>query len=258
MALLWRIWGTVTIVALVVLGIFVGLATLQFGSIHATLVGERLVVLADRTVAPFAAAVRLGLPLAGVRNAKALLERARQSDEDIVALHVFDSDGRIVHSTAPTGAATIPPQAVAARTAARGAPWYLDSREGFLGSVDIAGGDGGSAGGILIVYPRGGHLTQVRAMFAAVVLGALLTLLLAGVLGALLLRWGLRTIIRQFDAIDAGCRDFERGAWRRAAGADAPGQEPDTLALRERLEAAAARYRETGQQLAAARGRPSS
>ena len=84
MALFWRIWAAVSLVNVLVLSVFLGLAALQFASINFTLVGERLVVLANRTAAPFAASVRLGLPISGVRNVPALLERARQTDEDIV------------------------------------------------------------------------------------------------------------------------------------------------------------------------------
>src|SRR3546814_3890200 len=100
MALFWRIWAAVTLVNLAVLTIFVGLATLQFGNINSDLVGERLVVLADLTAAPFEAAAKIGLPLSTVRNADALLEGARQIDGAILAIHVFDAAGRIVHSTA--------------------------------------------------------------------------------------------------------------------------------------------------------------
>src|SRR3546814_1835454 len=96
MALFWRIWAAVTLVNLAVLTIFVGLATLQFGNINSDLVGERLVVLADLTAAPFEAAAKIGLPLSTVRNADALLERARQTDGAILAIHVFDAAGRIV------------------------------------------------------------------------------------------------------------------------------------------------------------------
>src|SRR5215208_6521293 len=115
MALFWRIWAAVSLVNILVLSVFLGLAALQFASINSTLVGERLVVLANRTVAPFAASVRLGLPISGVRNAPTLLERARQTDEDIVALHVFDAEGHIVHSTASPAPAEIPTAAAAAR-----------------------------------------------------------------------------------------------------------------------------------------------
>ena len=91
MALFWRVWAAVMLVNFAVLSGFVALATLQFGSINSALVGERLGVLAGRTVAPFEAAVRIGLPLSSVRNANALLERARQTDDSIVAILVFDT-----------------------------------------------------------------------------------------------------------------------------------------------------------------------
>jgi len=251
MALFWRVWAAVTLVNLVVLTVFVGLAALQFASINATLVGDRLVVLASRTVAPFAAAVRLGLPLSTVRNAAALLERARQTDEDIIALHVFDASGRVVHSTITPAPAQISPDSATARAAARGGPWYRETSDGFVSSVDIAARDGSTAGGIMIVYPGGGNLTQIRAMVAELLLGAFAALLAAGALGTLLLRIGLAGLIRQFEAVDVTYRDFERGAWRRAAGGLwQPAADAD---LREKLESAAARYRVTGQQIAAAK-----
>ena len=78
MALYWRIWGAVTLVNLAVVTIFVALATLQFGNVNSALVGERLVILADRTAAPFKAAAKIGLSLSTVRNAGALLERSCQ------------------------------------------------------------------------------------------------------------------------------------------------------------------------------------
>src|SRR3546814_18120582 len=83
MALFWRIWAAVTLVNLAVLTIFVGLATLQFGNINSDLVGERLVVLADLTAAPFEAAAKIGLPLSTVRNADALLARARSEERRV-------------------------------------------------------------------------------------------------------------------------------------------------------------------------------
>lgn len=123
MALFWRIGAAVTLVNLAVLTLFVGLATLQFDSINSGLVGERLVVLAGRTAAPFQAAARIGLPLSTVRNADALLERARQTDDAIMAIHVFDAEGRIVHCTDAAPPAAIPALVAAARYAAGGTAW---------------------------------------------------------------------------------------------------------------------------------------
>ncbi len=257
MALFWRIWTAVILVNLAVLTLFVGLATLQFDSINSGLVGERLAVLASRTAAPFQAAAKIGLPLSTVRNADALLERARQTDDAIIAIHVFDPAGRIVHSTDASAPAAIPPEALAARAAAAGVPWHSETEGGFLSSIDIPARAGSTAGGILIVYPGGGNVTRVRAMAAELALAAIGILLAAAALSALWLRLGLGRQIRLFEAIDSAVADFERGAWRSAAGRPAPVAEGDAGELRSLLEAAETRYRAEGRALAAARdGRP--
>lgn len=258
MALFWRIWAAVILVNLAVLALFVGLATLQFDSINSALVGERLLVLAGRTAAPFQAAAKIGLPLSTVRNADALLERARQTDDAIVAIHVFNESGQIVHSTEPLAPTMVPANVVAARAAAAGAPWYLENAVGFFSSVDIPNLEGRSAGGILIVYPGGGNATQVRAMGAELALAAIAVVLSAAGLGALLLRMGLARQIHTFEKIEGTIADFERVAWRSAAAAPdvAPTGEQHTDELRLLLDAAELRYREVGRALAAARERP--
>jgi hypothetical protein len=247
MALFWRIWAAVTLVNLAVLTIFVGLATLQFGSINSGLVGERLLVLAGRTAAPFESAAKIGLPLSTVRNADALLERARQTDDAILAIHVFDTAGRIVHSTATPAPATIPPDAIAARAASGNVPWHRETTEGFLSSTDIASRDGSTVGGILIVYSDSGNVTQIRAMAAELALAAVVVLLAAAALSALLLRLGLGNQIKLFEAIDSAIKSFERGAWRSAAGRPPkPVTLDDTDELRALLESAEVRYHMTG------------
>jgi hypothetical protein len=249
MALFWRIWVAVTLVNFAVLTVFFALAILQFGSINSGLVGERLVVLANSTAAPFEAAARIGLPLSTVRNAGALLERARQTDDAILAIHVFDAAGRIIHSTATPAPALIPTDALAARAAAGGAPWYRETAQGFFSSIDIASRDGMAVGGILIVYPGGGSATEVRAMAAELAVAAIAVLLAAAALSALLLRLGLGRQIRLFEAIDASVTGFERGAWRSAAGRLPAAAEGEATELRGLLEAAETRYRTAGQEL---------
>ena len=250
MALFWRVWAAVMLVNFAVLSGFVALATLQFGSINSALVGERLGVLAGRTVAPFEAAVRIGLPLSSVRNANALLERARQTDDSIVAIHVFDAAGGIVHSTTSPMPAEITAQAAQARALARGVPWNRETSDGFLSGINIAGQDGASAGGILVIYPGGGNVTRIRAMAAELELPALAVFLVSITLGAIALRLGLRRQIRAYERIDDAVASFERSAWRVAAG----GREADVMAdageLRQLLAAAETRYRAVGRELA--------
>lgn len=252
MALFWRIWTAVVLVNLVVLTLFVGLAALQFDSINATLIGERLNVLAGRTAAPFRAAARIGLPLSTVRNAEALLERARQTDDAIAAIHVFDPEGRIVHSTAQPRPGAIPADAIAARAAAAGAPWHRETGSGFLSSIDIPASDGRSAGGILIVYPGEGSVTRVRAMTAELAMAAIAVQIVAAAVGIALLRFGLRRPLATFDAIETAIVDFERRSWRSAAAARAAPEPPSgdgTDDLGRLLDEAEARYRATGAEL---------
>lgn len=255
MALFWRVWAAVTLVNFAVLTIFVGLAVLQFGNINSDLVGERLVVLAGRTAAPFEAAAKIGLPLSTVRNADALLERARQTDDAILAIHAFDAAGKIVHSTLVPAPVAISPEAARARAAAKSTAWYRETSEGFLGSIEIASRSGVSAGGILIVYPLGGSLIQIRAMAAELALAATAVLLASAALSALLLRLGLRRQIDSFEAIDAAIFDFERSAWRGAARRSAAAIERDGGDLRSLLATAEARYLSAGRALPSAQDR---
>jgi hypothetical protein len=257
MALYWRIWGAVTLVNLAVVTIFVALATLQFGNVNSALVGERLVILADRTAAPFKAAAKIGLSLSTVRNAGALLERARQTDDAILAIHVFDLTGKIVHSTVTPHPTVIPAEAMFARAAADGAPWHRETTEGFLSSIDIVSRDGSTVGGILIVYPGGGNLTRIRAMAAELGLTAIGVLIIAAVLSALLLRIGLRSQIKSFEAVDSSIRNFERSAWRSAAGRPPDVAEGGADELRVLLDVAETRYRTVGRALEPAPDGPS-
>lgn len=250
MALFWRIWAAVLTVNLVVLTLFVGLATLQFDSINANLVGERLAVLAGRTAAPFRASAKIGLPLSAVRNARALLERARQTDDAISAIHAFDPEGRVIFSTAQPPPATIPDEAGTARTRASGASWHLHTGSSFLGGIDIAGADGRSAGGILIVYPDDGNVTQVRAMAAELAMAAIAVLAVVSILGCGLLRLSLRGPLATSEAIESAIADFERWSWRSAASTEQAVYQSDAATdLHHLLNEAEARYREIGTKL---------
>ena len=249
MALFWRIWLAVTFVNLLVLTIFVGLATLQFGNINSDLVGERLAVLAERTAGPFKAAAKIGLPLSTVRNAEALLERARQTDGAILAIHVFDKNGRIVQSTDKQPPAKIPARAVAARTAAGGASWHIESDETFLSSIDIVARDKTAVGGVLIVYPKNSSVTQIRAMGAELALATILILFASAVLSLFLLRLSIGKQIRLYDSIDSAVAKFEQKVWRSAAGRPSLKGEDDVEELGHLLEAAEMSYQSAGRDM---------
>ena len=247
----WRIWIAVILVTLVVLALFVLLATLQFQNINSGLTSERLAVLADRTAEPFHAPAKIGVPLSAVRNATALLERARQTDREILAVHVFDAKGDVVHSTATPAPESIPPQAINALRNSDNRRWQLMTGTTFISGVNILDISGSIAGGVMIVYPTTGHLTQVRAMAAELGFAALGGLIGVAVVAAALLRVTLRRLFHKFQRIENEISEFERGAWRSAAGGTDAGHGDETEAgsLHQLLPEAEATYRRTGKQL---------
>lgn len=249
MALFWRIWFAVSFVNLFVLTIFVGLATLQFGNINSDLVGERLAVLAERTAGPFNAVAKIGLPLSTVRNAEALLERTRQTDGAILAIHVFDNKGRIVQSTDKQPPAEIPAKVLAARAAADGSSWHIESDKTFFSSIDIVARDKMVVGGVLIVYPKSSSITRIRAMGAELALATLLILFVSAVLSLFLLRLSISKQIRLYDSIDNAIMNFEQGAWRSAAGRLSPEVESDGEELGHLLKTAELSYQSAGREL---------
>ncbi len=237
MAIFWRVWATSVVVVLAVLIVFLALSTFQFSRVHSSLVGERLVVLADRTAAPFEAAARLGLPVADVRNAAGLLERARQTDDRISAIFVFDKSGDIVHQT--TGAAERGPAVAAIRDDFTGVrDWHGATPEGFVAGVNFANLSGQAAGGVAVLYPRGGSTTRVWAMAAELSLAALGILCLSALIAGLLLRVGLRREVSGFDDMDGEIAAFETDTWRGTIPADEP------TGLRAELDAAYDSYRD--------------
>ncbi len=242
MALFWRIWMAVVAVNLAVLSIFVILATMQFGNINAGLAADRLTVLANRTAAPFEAAAKLGLPLSTVRNARALLERSRQSDDAILSIDVFDADGRIIHSTADSQQREISADIQETRRAARGAAWHHETFDGFLSGIEIASRGGGSAGGIVITYSNTENVTRVRAVGAELALGAFLIFLVTSGLSAGLLRLGLNPQIGFFDSLEETISDFERAAWRSGGHDLAPAGNADESELKRLLAQAEHNY----------------
>lgn len=230
MTLLWRVWSAIMLINLIVLSVFIGLATLRYASINADLVGERLSVFTRRTAVPFTTALALGLSLEEVRNAPVMLERARQTDGRIKALHVFDEQGRIVHSTSIDPPESLPAQAIAAHRSADDRSWHRETDQGFLSGVAIRSGSNASAGGLLVVYPRQASIARVWAMAAELAAAGMAVLLLAGGFGIVLLRFGLRQMIADYRRVQHGVEAFEKRAWRLSFGPSplaAPGLDVD-------------------------------
>ena len=255
MALIWRSWQVVTVLVLTVVLVFCLLAILQFHRIESDLVRGRLEVLATSARTPFQSAARLGLPLDKVRNATAILERAQLTDPQIVAIHVFAPDGRILHSTDRDAPTSVRAEVLFAATGRPSAGWSTRAGDLLFTGEPIRDARGGAIGGIVVVYPTLDLRTSVEAMATKLLAHSLLVVIGMAPLTALLLGLGLRRPQRLFTAIMATLDGFERDSWRAGAGgtyappADAQTADFDTAELASLARTAETHYLAGGKAL---------
>jgi len=249
MILIWRVLATIAAINLIVLAVFVGLSVLQFNNIQSGLIRERLVALSDIVRDPFEAVANLGLPLGTVRNANAVLERARLSDEAILAIVVIGANGEIVHSTPAQLEPELKTQALSLRTGLRSSSqWERQTPESFLIGAGITSPTGVEVGSIVIAYSRQDALTQTQAMTAKLVLMSGSILLATILIGFLALRVLLAEHVRIFDGILLTFDTFERRFWRGSGAEVADAPEISGLGLRssefrDLIERSEAQYR---------------
>ncbi|MGN6527576.1 MAG: hypothetical protein ACTHL8_14400 [Burkholderiaceae bacterium] len=110
-----RLAGVAAAVALFGVGMCGFLGYFKFKSALEAADRSRMAVPAASVRAGVEAALALGLPLAGVGEAPALLARERSADPEIVAISILDTRGRAVFSTdaAPPGAVRAAPATTA-------------------------------------------------------------------------------------------------------------------------------------------------
>ncbi|MDX1486998.1 MAG: hypothetical protein R3268_02275 [Acidiferrobacterales bacterium] len=257
MSLFWRSWVTVTALIVTVLAVLAALSTIQFDAILSNFIQGRLSVLAQTTQAPFQSATDLGLPLSSVRNAQAILERARQTDFDISAVHLFDETGTIIHSTDKDHPTSVRAEVLFAQSESESATWHAETGDRFLSGVTVLGPAGDKLGGVLVVYPKTELDTAVGAMAARLALYIIVTLVVVAGIGIAILRVGLRRLIQVFTGIDEAFATIEQREWRRLARGDNVAPQPvrgfgiDTGDLEQMLRAAEDRYITAGKELAA-------
>lgn len=257
MSLFWRSWALVVLLMSAVLAMLVLLSTVQFNSILADFVQGRLAVLVQSTQLSFRSATRLGLPLAAVRNGSAILERARQTDSAIAAIHVFDPAGKTLFSTDTSPPEYIPATALKAHALSGDHVWRAETGDFLLSGMPIMSATSSHAiGGVVIAYPKTGLKTSVSAMGANLALYAAAIICLTAAVAGGVLRYGLRRLIAVSAGIEATFTAFEQEEWRHIAGgkAEAPpavvGFGIDTRKLLSQFEAAEKQYIRAGMELA--------
>jgi hypothetical protein len=148
MSLLWRAWIALTAVIAIVLAALASLSVLQHDAVLSSLIRQRLAVTVEAAAAPFRSMVELGMPVSMVRNGRALLVRARETDPAIVAIHLFNPTGIIVNTTARRPPAGVSPEIVAAQREAEGDRWSVETAGELVSGVSIRDDAGTIVGGI--------------------------------------------------------------------------------------------------------------
>jgi len=222
MAVFWRLWAIASVTLAIAILIFVWLTLLQFRNVQRTLLTERVAVLAENTAKPFESAMSIGMPLSSVRNAEALLERARQTDDAITAILLVDPKHQILRQVGDDTSAL----ASLAQSAdwSRGAVNLFDGGR-FVSFNPIAGSGGGSPGAIVVALDASASINRTWAMGAELATAAA-AFLGVGILAiGLALRRAFASEIAAYDAVEHDVELFERDSWRGEASDQEAGGE---------------------------------
>lgn len=226
MGLVWRVLATIAGTNFVVMFVFVSLATIQFESVLSGLIKERLEVLAARARDPFISVIDLGLPVSSVRNGRAALEAAKQSDPAIHEIVVFGSNGQVLHTTSSTSPKSVPLSWIdAPREGEAKDLFHLSEPSRFIVGADLQS-EGEAVAGLAIIYSKAQASDQVRAMAAKLAFVAGTVMAATVLLGALAIRFALSEHIRVFVAILDTYDRFARAFWR---GEDYHAEKPELV-----------------------------
>ena len=196
MSLLWRSWIAFVAVIATVLTVLAVLSVLQHNSILARVVQERLSVIAQTTASSFRSVVNLGLPLSMVRNAKDVLERSRNIDASVEAIHVFNPSGIVVHSTGSGDLERVSDEVLLAQTLSTKNEWSVQNEKQLLSGFSITNSAGNLVGGVLAVSSNRDLTAKSNKMAVRATIATAILLFVFSILSYLVLRLKLGGAIR--------------------------------------------------------------
>ncbi len=94
--------------------------------------------------------ISIGLPIATVRNARAVLARAKAIDPAVAAIHVFDLTGIVVHTTTAAAPAPIAKGVLLLQSLSSGERWKAENDGELLAGLTLKIITGAAIGGILV------------------------------------------------------------------------------------------------------------
>ena len=208
-------------VAVLVCGFAVGMAGLlnyfKYRSTEMRLVKERLLVTGRSIETGVQSALALGLQFGDIGTLPGTLERERATDNLILSIDVFDSEGRLLHSTdGLRGARPVPPAWLAAAAKAGTADWFVENGDDSAAGMSIENNFGLSVGHVALRYSYERLEQSMHAVGRQLALAALLCFVLsAGLASALLL-----AVMRRLDRDAAAAEVALGGQGGVGVGAD--------------------------------------
>lgn len=144
-------------VAVLVCGFAVGMAGLlnyfKYRSTETRLVRERLLVTGRAIESGVQSALALGLQFGDIGTLPGTLERERTTDDLILSIDVFDTGGRLLHSTDKLRAARpVPPSWLATAAKAGTADWFVEDGDDSAAGMNIENNFGLTVGYVALRY----------------------------------------------------------------------------------------------------------
>lgn len=207
-------------VAVLVCGFAVGMAGLlnyfKYRSTEMRLVKERLLVTGRSIESGVQSALALGLQFGDIGTLPGTLERERTTDDLILSIDVFDTEGRLLHSTdGLRGARPVPPAWLAAASKAGSNDWFVEDGDDSAAGMSIENNFGLAIGHVALRYSYERLEQSVHTVGRQLALAALASFVLAaGLASALLL-----AVMRRLDQDAVGAEAALRGTAVASGGA---------------------------------------
>ena len=204
------------VVAVLVCLFAVGMAGLlnffKYRSNAERIIKERLVVTGTSIENSIQSSLALGLQFADLGTLPETLERERATDDLILSIEVFDTEGKPLYSTDRLRAARDVPAAwVAAARQAAPNDWFVKSGTESAAGIAIQNNFGLVIGYLALRYSEEQVSNSMTAVAKQLALSALAVFAVAATLASLALVGVMGRLTRDFDAVEAALRARDGG-----------------------------------------------
>lgn len=171
------------------------------------IIKERLVVTGSSIENSIQSSLALGLQFADLGTLPGMMERERATDDLILGIDVFDTDGKPLYSTDRMRATrSVPPAWLAAARRASGADWFVKSGTESAAGIAIENNFGLVIGYLALRYSEEQVSESTMLVARELALSALAVFVGAATLASLALLAVMHRLTRDFDAVEAELR----------------------------------------------------